>query len=116
MGAGEAVGIVVVATHVIQKLLDRDRVAARIGRVGKAEQRIDLGVGLQLLGPRAGGEIVHRAGQSDQVHLVGAVHHRHDQPVLVRHGDPEVDVALQHDGLVAELAVDVRERQERLAH
>ena len=44
-------------------------------------------VGIQLLRPRAGGEVVDRPAQAEQVLLVGVADHRHDQPVVERDRD-----------------------------
>ncbi len=43
--------------------------------------------GDEPLGARALGQVGGRPGQAEQVHLVGVLDHRHDEPVLERHRD-----------------------------
>ena len=57
---------VIVAACVIQKLLDGDRVAARIGRIRKAEKRINLCIRFQLLG------VVKSLNRRREEHLAAA--------------------------------------------
>ncbi len=52
---------------------------------------------LELLGACAIGEVVGGLGEAEQVHRVGVLDHRHDQPPIERHRHAEVDVLLEHD-------------------
>ena len=49
-------------------------------------------VGLELLRPRARGEVGDRAREPGDVHRVGVLHHRHDQALVVADRDPHVHV------------------------
>ena len=55
------------------------------------------------------GQVVDRAAQAEQVLLVGIPDHRHDQAVVERDGDPEVDVLLVDDVVAVDRGVDDRE-------
>ena len=52
--------------------------------------------GLQFFGARALGQIVDGALQAQKILLVGVLDHRHDQAPVQRHGDADVDLAVQH--------------------
>ena len=70
--------------------------------------------GTQLLGARAGGQVVDRAAQAEQVLLVGVADHRHDQAVLERDRNPEIDVLLVDDVVAVDRRVDDRELAKRV--
>ena len=55
------------------------------------------------------------AGHAPQVELLGAVDHRDDQALVVEvDGDPEVDVVVDDEGVVAHRGVEVGEFGQRL--
>ena len=59
-------------------------------------------------------EILDRAAQPEQILLVGVPDHRHDQPLIERHRDAEVDVLLVDDVVAVDRGVDDRERAQRV--
>ena len=87
---------------------------------GRAEQRAEAAgvgdgeraalhlVGLELLGARARGQVGDRAAQAEHVLLVGVLDHRHDQALIERHGDADVDVLLVDDVVAVDRGVDDR--------
>src|SRR3972149_1808701 len=70
---------------------------AEDARVGDAEGRVLDLFGLELLRASALGQVVQRPLQAEEVHLVGALDDRDDEPPVERHGDADVDVLVQHD-------------------
>ena len=68
---------------------------------------------------RAGpvGEVGHRSGEAAERLTVGVVHDRHDEPSLVEvDGNPEVDVAVDDERVVADRGVQLRVVAKRLDH
>ena len=74
---------------------------------------LDL-VDLELLGARALGQVVHRAGEAEDVLLVGVVDHGHDQAPVERHRHADVDVLLVDDRVAVDAGVQDRERLQRV--
>ena len=65
---------------------------AEVAGVGDGEGAAVDFFGVELLRPRPIGDVVDGLRQAEDVLLAGLLHHRHDQPVVERDGDAEVDV------------------------
>jgi hypothetical protein len=65
---------------------------------------------------RARREIVDRAAQPEQVLLIRVLDHRHEQSLVERDGDPEVDVFLVDDLVPVDGRVEDREGTKGVNH
>ena len=59
-----------------------------------------------MLRARAVHDVGNGAAQTEHVLFVGVSDDRHDEPVVERHGDPQVDVFLVHDVVAVDRGVD----------
>ncbi len=82
--------------------------APKFAGVGDRERAALHLVGVQLLDPRAVGHVLDGTRQAEQVLLVGALDDRHDQAVVERHGDAEVDRAAIDDVVAVDRGVEHR--------
>ena len=67
--------------------------------------------GLSCRDARARGQIHDGPLQAQHVHLVGVANHRHDQAVLERHGDADVDFVVVDDVRPVDGGVDDGDRR-----
>ena len=66
----------------------------------------------QLLRARAARQIMNRAAESGEIETFRAVNHGHDQPLIERHGDAEIDRIAIDDVVAVERRVGERELAE----
>ena len=85
-------------------------------RVGDREGAAVHLLVLELLGAGARGEVDDAAAQVEQVALLGAMDHRHDQAPVERDGDAEVDVLRVDDRVALVRGVQDRRVLQRLDH
>ena len=64
----------------------------------------------QLLRPRALGQVVHSALDTEEVFFVGVLHHRNQQAPVQGHGDADVDVLVKDNIGPVERSVHCRKR------